>query len=307
MLDSLLVAGHESITRMAIGQASLMRLARRELPPAVADQWVSLLRPSLRLRAADKNELLVGQLGGVPVLPDGFAWPHWDGYGPLAFVAEIDCGQLPSSTLSMPHTGTLLFFCADGQVGSEIYSGWPPTVRGDPENRDAARVVYIPAGTPVSERDAPAGIEPYALVELAGELFTTGPAWDSPVFREAIAHLDDDIHAFMSDFSNQESFGEALWDLMPKAPGRHRISGHAHPIQDAVELDVAHTQLDGAVPYGDPALHEEALRWTLLAQFDSDDQAGMKWGGSGSLYWLIRPDDLAARRFDAALFTWQRD
>jgi uncharacterized protein YwqG len=284
-----------------------MRLARRELPPAAADQWVSLLRPSLRLRAAEKNKVLVGQLGGVPVLPDGFAWPHWDGYGPLTFIAEIDCGQLPSSTLSMPHTGTLLFFCADGQAGSEIYPGWPPTGRGDPENRDAARVVYIPAGTPVSERDSPAGIEPYALVELAGELFTTGPAWDSPIFREAIAPLDDDIHAFMSDSSNGDSFGDALWELMPKAPGRHRISGHADPIQDAVELDVAHTQLDGAVPYGDPALHEEALRWTLLAQFDSDDQAGMKWGGSGSLYWLIRPDDLADRRFDEALFTWQRD
>ena len=282
-----------------------MRLARRELPSAAADQWIGLLRPSFRLRAADKDESLVGQLGGVPVLPDGFAWPHWDGYGPLAFIAEIDCAQLPSSTLSMPHTGTLLFFCADGQAGGEVQPGWPPTVRGDPENRDAARVVYIPAGTPASERDGPAGVEPYALVELTGELFTTGPAWDSPAFREALADLDDETRMFMDDGSNGDAFGDALWDLMPKAP-RHRISGHACRIQDAVELDAAHTQLDGAVPYGDPALHEEALRWTLLAQFDSDVRAGMKWGGSGSLYWLIRPDDLAARRFEAASFTWQR-
>jgi uncharacterized protein YwqG len=31
----------------------------------------------------------------------------------------------------------------------------------------------------------------------------------------------------------------------------------------------------------------------------------MMWGDSGILYWLIRPDDLAARRFDGAAFTWQ--
>jgi len=31
----------------------------------------------------------------------------------------------------------------------------------------------------------------------------------------------------------------------------------------------------------------------------------MMWGCVGTLYWMIRPEDLAARRFDMALFTWQ--
>ena len=57
------------------------------------------------------------------------------------------------------------------------------------------------------------------------------------------------------------------------------------------ELDVAHAQLRGEVPYGDPALHGEALRWALFAQFDSDHWAGMMWGDCGTLYWLIRPSD----------------
>ncbi|MGG7575788.1 DUF1963 domain-containing protein [Streptomyces sirii] len=43
----------------------------------------------------------------------------------------------------------------------------------------------------------------------------------------------------------------------------------------------------------------------LLAQFDSDDDADMMWGDCGALYWLIRPEDLADRRFDRAMFTWQ--
>ncbi|MEU9448730.1 DUF1963 domain-containing protein [Streptomyces sp. NPDC048277] len=47
----------------------------------------------------------------------------------------------------------------------------------------------------------------------------------------------------------------------------------------------------------------------LLAQFDSDSDsdsdARMTWGGEGTLYWLIRPEDLAAHRFDQARLTVQ--
>jgi uncharacterized protein YwqG len=31
----------------------------------------------------------------------------------------------------------------------------------------------------------------------------------------------------------------------------------------------------------------------------------MLWGDVGTLYWLIRPDDLAAGNFQASSFTWQ--
>jgi hypothetical protein len=131
----------ESIEAMLKGQAALMRLARRELPAAIADRWIGLLRPSYLLRAADDDEMIVGQLGGVPVLPDGMAWPqHPDGRGPLTFIAEIDCGQLPSYTLSMPRTGTLSFFAWDEETVGYL---------------EAARVVYTPPSTPVTERDPP--------------------------------------------------------------------------------------------------------------------------------------------------------
>jgi Domain of unknown function (DUF1963) len=282
---------------VAKGKASFARLARQQLPAVVADRWAGLLRPSFHLRAAGDDEPVVGQLGGVPVLPDGLAWPRWKGRGPLTFIAEIDCGQLPSDALSMPRTGTVSFFCWDGQIDGETPR------RGASANRAAARVVYRPAGTSVSERDPPAGIVPYDLVELTGELFTTGPAWDSPVFREAIGDLGGD-QAFMGDWSNGDAFRRALRELAPRLPD-HRLGGHATPIQDAAELDVAHAQLRGEVPYGDPALHQEALRWALLAQFDSDHRARMMWGDRGTLYWLIRPSDLAARRFEEASFTWQ--
>jgi hypothetical protein len=143
----------------------------------------------------------------------------------LTFIAEIDCGQLPSDALSMPRTGTLSFFYWDGQIDGE--TPW----RGAPENRGAARVVYMPVGTLVSECDPPAGIAPYDLVELTGELFTTGTTWDSPVFREEIGDLGDD-QAFMKDWSNGDAFRHALWELAPSPPD-HRLGGHSKPIQDS--------------------------------------------------------------------------
>lgn len=224
------------------------------------------------------------------------AWPqHPDGLGPLTFIAEIDCGQLPSSTLSLPQSGRLSFFAWDEEA---------------PGYLEADRVVYTASRTPVSEREPPAGGREYDLVELTGELRATGPAWASAEFREAVTELGQEGRAFLDDWQGPELFRQGLWDLAPKP--HHRIGGHALPVQDEVGLGVAWEQLAGdqvspSLASNDPAVHREALRWTLLAQFDSDLGAGMDWGpGYGSLYWLIQPGDLAARRFEAASLTWQR-
>ncbi len=76
-------------------------------------------------------------------------------------------------------------------------------------------------------------------------------------------------------------------------------------MQGDVEYEVAQAALGVSVDWCDHALACEAGRWLLLAQVDSDDNANMMWGDVGMLYWLIRPEDLTARRFDRALFTWQ--
>nr|WSX54135.1 YwqG family protein [Streptomyces sp. NBC_00974] len=72
-----------------------------------------------------------------------------------------------------------------------------------------------------------------------------------------------------------------------------------------MEIEVAEAVLDGEVPWHDPRLSEETDNWVLLAQFDSEDTADMMWGDAGVLYWLIRPEDLAERNFERAMFTWQ--
>jgi uncharacterized protein YwqG len=38
---------------------------------------------------------------------------------------------------------------------------------------------------------------------------------------------------------------------------------------------------------------------------ETDDSLSMVWGDCGTLYWLARPDDLAAGDLTQIKFTWQ--
>ena len=53
--------------------------------------------------------------------------------------------------------------------------------------------------------------------------------------------------------------------------------------------------------YRDPrakALQAGTLDWLLLLQIDSDDALQVMWGDTGRVYYWIRRQDLAARKFD---------
>ena len=55
----------------------------------------------------------------------------------------------------------------------------------------------------------------------------------------------------------------------------------------------------------DSRVAAEQARWTLLAQVDTDDRAGMMWGDCGTVYWLSQREDLTCGRFTNTSFTWQ--
>ncbi|MEU8686331.1 YwqG family protein [Streptomyces sp. NPDC048611] len=273
---------------------ALHTLAREHLPHEIAERWIGLLRPGLRLEKAAEADRVVGQLGGLPELPENEEWPIWEGHGPLSFVASLDCAALPSAALDivLPTDGTLAFFYFDGQLDD----GCAVVAPHEPDSWAGARVLYLPAGVRVTERTAPEALRPYPEVALTARVETTAPYSLHPAVYREFAPMPDDHPVW------DEEFEEALWDHFEGA--EHRIGGHAHPVQDEVESEVARGAL-GSPPWDDPRIEEEALRWVLLAQFDTDDDADMMWGDCGALYWLIRPEDLARRRFDRAMFTWQ--
>ncbi|ARZ66015.1 hypothetical protein SMD11_0349 [Streptomyces albireticuli] len=275
---------------------SLRALAREHLPAEMAERWIGLLRPGVGLTAAKGSEAVVGRLGGAPELPADVRWPTWEGNGPLSFVAAVDCAALPSDALDipLPTDGTLSFFYFDGQIDD----GDALVLPDDRESWAGARVLYTPAGTPTAERTTPPELDPYPVVPLTARVEETAPDPYHPLIEAAFAHTGHRDHPV---------YGEEFLDALAEADegAGHRIGGHADPVQNPVEAEVAHGVLGSGTAWDDPRLDEEARGWTLLAQFDSDDDADMMWGDCGALYWLIRPEDLAARRFEAAMFTWQ--
>lgn len=232
--------------------------------------------------------------------PAASEWPLWEGHGPLSFVASIDCASLPLAALDidLPDAGTLLFFYFDGQLDD----GEALVLAEDRESWAGARVLYVAADEEVVERGTPAGVESYPVVPLTARLGMTAAEPWHPQIRDVFAAGAPLGNRYDHPVCSQE-FLDALWGFDGEVG--HQIGGHAHSVQNPVEIEIAEAVLDGKVSWDDPRLSDEAGGWVLLAQFDSEDAAGMMWGDAGALYWLIRPEDLAERRFERAMFTWQ--
>ncbi|MFJ6723974.1 DUF1963 domain-containing protein [Streptomyces sp. NPDC091281] len=279
------------------------RLAAEWLSGGLVARWTALLRPCVRLRVAVGGEEAVAVLGGSPELPGGVGWPEWDGYGPLSFVASVRCDALPRAGLpeAFPTAGTLLFFHFDSRADEDAFVSVD-----DPESWAGARVVYVPQGTPVAPVDTPPEIEAFPRVALAADVEESAPDLGLPQARRAL--LGDDRHWPHPRDTPAElkPFLRAFRRLRTRIG--HQVGGHALPVQGPVEYDIAGGTAaaeGGLHAEGGRFLDREAERWVLLTQFSSDGSARTTSPDDGTLYWLIRPEDLAARRFDRARLTVQ--
>ena len=268
-----------------------------------AETWMGLLRPAFPLRALEPGEPTAGYLGGEPELPAEVAWPTWEGHGPLYFVAGLDCAQVPTQHLDipLPEDGTLLFFYFDGLGDSSVAYNDPDSVI------NGTRVLYVPAGTETAPRARPDGAGAYPRLDLAGELIATVPDNGNAALIDAFGDPDDP--AAYCEYPTTDPNGTGFWEVLTAfrrdhSP-HHRIGGYALPLQGQVEPEAAHVFHPADDEQAAAARKDTATQLVLLAQIDSDARSAMGWGDAGRLYWLIRREDLAARRFDQATFTWQ--
>ncbi|MCC5574882.1 DUF1963 domain-containing protein [Microtetraspora sp. AC03309] len=258
--------------------------AREELPSATAERLIGLLRPAIRLSAAEDGEIVVGRLGGVAKLPDGMAWPsRANGAWPMSFVAELDCGKLAGYEvdIALPDTGTLLFF-----VAAEM---------------EESHVIYVPSGTAVAERAAPDDrAHVYSELPLAASTEPSWPERNHPALVDVFGSLEaaeEAVWDHVLDEATGETFAQELtmyegaWEAGPP----HQVGGYSDALQSPVEAVVAHAAGTGS--YGDPAFQEEARQWVTLLQVAEDTRTGMVWGDGAYLIWGIRKDHLAARDF----------
>lgn len=292
--------------------------ARNNLDAAIADSWLAMLKPGIQLRGLayprrqsprllrsshrrrDERSLAVGWLGGAPILPAASTWPAWTGHGALAHVATLDCSALsPLQHLrdaGFPATGWLSFFYFDGSLdnGAEVVGVlFPGTAEG-------AQVIYTPPGANVAEAHPPAGLKLYPRVEVAAEPILTWATWEHPRLHSGGRPADgrDRVFAITEEIELERSAAPA-----------HQVGGNPNPVQGPVEYEVAYGLASRSgrdkISWSDPAVISASDGWLLLGQFDTDNRLGFMWGDCGRLYYLIRPDDLAAGRFDRVAFTWQ--
>ncbi|GAA4967736.1 hypothetical protein GCM10023334_089720 [Nonomuraea thailandensis] len=272
-------------------KSDVAEFARQELPAETAERLIGMLRPAIRLSAAEDGEVVVGRLGGVARLPSAMAWPSCADGWPLSFVAELDCGALTryETDIVLPDTGTLLFFLSTR-----------------PEHE--TQVIYVPSGTVVAERPVPDDrANVHAEQALAAATEPTWPGRDHPALADAFGSIDEAHEAVWDHVVDEEageSFEMELEDF--KAAGAsgppHQVGGYSDcsAFQDSIEAVAARAA--GAGLPGDPAFHEEARQWVTLLQVAGAGAAEMTWGDYAYLLWGVRKDHLAARDFSKVHF-----
>ncbi len=264
-----------------------------------AEALLSVAAPAIRLTAHKVKEdapLGATRLGGLPDLPPGVAWPVVDGIL-LEFVGQFRLEDLTSydTEKRLPQTGMLYFFF-DGML-----TGYD---RGEGKDRRAVLYYDDPPGAlercAVPAHDYGYFFNIYHACTLDYEMVWTLPPLEEIGDHEAFFPPVSPILAVIKEWATYRELRKPLRDFS------HRLLGHPDEVQGGeMRLQVVQAQdTEGRFAYRDydhqnkDELIAEMRRWRLLAQFTSDQPTGMSWGSGGLIYFWIREEDLAARRFD---------
>lgn len=271
---------------------------------AYADALVRLCVPSLRL-VPRKRSRLKSRLGGAPDAPLGFPWPRSSTGEPLVFVAQLELAEVRATglpgALALPERGRLAFFHGYEASPDGVHTG------------NAGRVFFFEEGVALGPTVAPAHPDVASLppTPIALELQTEElPPLESPFYALLLGDAgqrDGDpwtraLEVFGDFAAAYGQTGVRDEDARPV----HRFLGYADPLQADV---YGSTEGNAArVPFEQWTTlehHRAAARWRLLLQVDSDLSREFCFGDNGVLAFMIREDDLAARRFERVWVEWQ--
>ena len=252
--------------------------------------YISKTAIRLSTTPVDESKLPIGasKLGGTPDLPTDITWPEWKGLS-QSFIAQIHLEDLyPYDTNHLlPQSGLLWFF----------YDAKQETYGDNPADSGGWRVLFSD-DTHLQHTPAPATLPPSSRFKTCSINFS------SEITLSQFPQLD--IPNFDWKPEEQKKY-EALLSTFPN-PTEHaaiqdQLLGFPNTLQDDMRLQCQLIS-NGVTDPNDPlanALSQGAKDWQLLLQVDSDENAGMRWGDSGMLYYWIKASDLQARTFNA---TW---
>ncbi len=127
------------------------------------------------------------------------------------------------------------------------------------------------------------------------------------------------------DFSNEEFdvmdevdnwYAKALQGIVVEGyhhGGRHQLGGHENYIHHPAASEVVQA-LAGCYEGDGPghfdyerwqAARTQVAEWRLALQIDSDEALDVMWGDVGTLFWMMRRDDIESARWDQCMFNFQ--
>ena len=311
-------AGARMPVRAPAGAAfeALMKAAR--LSPVAAS-----IRPHhapsvlLRTRPSKKTGWLIppqpkaptlgaSRFGGWPDLPEGEAWPQWQGR-PMGFVAQIDLADAHAiqPALGLPKDGLLLFFI--GCAADTFEPAGDPRrhylldvmLGTEPSHRGGWRVMYVAAHSPLRRQtwtSLPLP-EPFAPCELR---FAKGGKSLPDEQTVAYARLP-------LDATQRDDYNDLIAQLGPDDnPRACQLSGHPNLIQGTPPELMCELASRGESPWRVPQptdadyedVMDAASQWGLLLQLTGNADAGFEWGDGGHFYFYGRRTAMAEGNFE---------
>ena len=223
--------------------------------------------------------------GGRPSLPQGMSWPVDAGGEPMLFLAQINFAEMPAID-GYPREGLLSFFIMDDDLnGSEF-----PSV-GD----KGFQVHFFEVADDLVRTPFPVKTWEYAplsdLLVQEGRVLK-GQQSTGPLSANSYQVADMTRDWYPNCPTNLwDAFGEELLQAKPSP-----IYYGGHP--DFIQQDIRH-------PEGDPDYtpYSEVLLQMGFLQ-TKDRKIEVCWGDAGEACFLITKEDLAAKRFDRMIYSW---
>lgn len=242
------------------------------------------------------------KIGGKPWLPKDFQWPVYesDETRPLSFLCQINLAEVKQYDRDglLPEKGMLYFF----YEFESFCWGF------DPEDKGCARVFYFEDTDGFVPTEWPKDIEEDYVVPEMAVRFKAQPSY--PKYEEL------EYHSSME--CDWEDYDAALEKLdVDMDAENHKLLGYADIIQNEMLSECE--RVARGLYCGDPesyrntsedeeaAIQRGAKDWILLLQLTTLEKEDWEWmwGDCGMLYFYIRKQDLAARRFEDAWFSLQ--
>jgi|GEM_PF-1153684 Uncharacterized protein conserved in bacteria len=245
-----------------------------------------LARPAILLRTKRSTEskipLGATKIGGRPDLPRSVAWPVYQDGKPLAFLAQINLGEiakLKSPIKGLPSKGLLSIFSAWGWM--EDGDGGPQTPNSYGEGQKGwTAVIHTPPRAKLQRLKTPRRVNAFkaAAVIPTPILSLPNSRAEPPLAKLGLSDKDyERIDDMQSDFrSLQMSHWLGNRDSLAS---HHLLGGYA-----LFQQEFPRHLLD--------------LGLAMFLQIGTDSKTGMCWGDGGELTWYADPKALAKGRFE---------